>query len=101
MANLSIASEIRNQLLGLGTIKVMTWGAHNWQGGDNFLIFTVSGRHFKGKVKITLTPMDEYEIEFFKPRKVEAEKKFEGVYFDQMVDLIDGYVEYIPEYKDR
>ena len=95
---MEIAKEILNQLRVLGGYKVMSWGAHNWTGTKDALLFKVNGHHFKGVVKITLNSMDLYDIEFFKGNTTEVVKKFEGIYFDDMVDVIDKYVEYIPEY---
>ncbi len=75
MSDLRIANTIRQQLYALGKIKVMSWGANSWIGGDNFLMFKVQGFKFKGLVKITLNPMDYYEIEFMKTRSKEVVKK--------------------------
>lgn len=100
MSDLSIPKEIHNQLMTLGKIKVWSWGAHNWQGGTNFLIFNVQGLKFKGKVKISLKGDDTYTIEFFKPLATLAIKAYEGIYFDQQVEIIDNYVENDGRYKD-
>jgi len=95
---MEIAKEILNQLRVLGGYKVMSWGAHNFTAyQNNSLLFKVNGRHFKGVVKITLNSMDLYDIEFYKKVGV-ITKTIEGIYFDDMVDVIDRYVEYIPEY---
>ncbi len=91
---LQIAKTIQEQLIGLGGIKVMSWGANTWQGGKDFLQFKVQGFKFKGTVKITLHPCDYYIIEFFKPKQIEPVKKVDMAYFDEMVDIIDNYVEY-------
>jgi len=104
--SLEIANTIKQQLIGLGRIKVMSWGAHAWTGTKDALLFKVQGHHFKGIVKITLTPMDVYQIEFFKGSNKaaqlgEAIKTFDDVYFDDMVDIIDKYVEYIPAYGNK
>jgi len=95
--SLEIATTIKSQLIGLGRIKVMSWGAHNWTGTKDALLFKVQGHHFKGVVKITLKGDDTYTIEFFK-NTTEVVKTYEQVYFDDMVDIIDRYVEYIPSY---
>ena len=96
---MEIAKEILNQLRVLGGYKVMSWGAHAWTGGKDYLAFKVQGRHFKGIVKITLTPMDVYRIEFMQALPAhKVTKTMENVYFDEMVDMIDQHVEYIPEY---
>ena len=41
--------------------------------------------------------MDLYDIEFIRGKKTET---VNGIYFDEMVDVIDKRVEYIPAYKD-
>lgn len=97
MADLTVANTIREQLFAFGKMKVWSWGAHAWVGGENFLQFKVQGHHFKGIVKITLNSMDLYDIEFIKAGKVIHEVN--GIYFDQMTDIIDEYVEKIPGYK--
>ena len=95
--SMEIANTIRQQLLGLGAIKVMSWGAHAWKGGKDFLHFKVQGLKFKGYVKITLDMgRDTYIIEFFKKADITTKpvKRVEMVYFDNMVDIIDRFVEY-------
>lgn len=108
--SLEIANTIRYQLLTLGRTKVWSWGANAWTGGKNFLAFKVQGFKLKGVVKITLTSMDDYTIEFFKTRlgvtsTLETSKPYrtiEGVFFDEMVDIIDNEVEFTgADYEDR
>ena len=91
--SLEIANTIRKQLVGMGQMKVWSWGANSWTGGKDFLMFKVQGFKFKGIVKITLKFDDTYTIEFLKGRKQELVKSIEGVYFDEMTDIIDRYVE--------
>lgn len=93
MGTLQIAQTIQQQLMAGGRIKVMSWGAHNWVGGDNFLQFKVQGFLFKGIVRIVLTSMDDYTIEFYKPRTTEPFKTIEGMYCDQLTEVIDRHVE--------
>jgi len=92
MSNLAIATEIKRQLMGLGLQKVWSWGANTWAGGENFLTFKVQGFKLKGRVTITLNSMDLYDIDFIN-KKNEVIKRVEGVYFDEMVDVIDHNVE--------
>lgn len=96
--NLEIAKTIYSQLMGLGRMKVWSWGAHKWAGGTEYLQFKVSGLKFTGIVKITLHPCDYYIIEFFKPLEISPIHKIEMCYFDEMVDIIDNYVEYTGEH---
>jgi hypothetical protein len=100
--SLEIAKTIRQQLYSTGFLKVASWGAHAFYAIENGLQFYVKGRHFKGHVRIIYDyGNDLYNILFgeFKQKEWHGVKCFEGIYFDQMVNLIDREVEYIPEYK--
>lgn len=88
MSNMQIAQTILEQLGGKRFI-IMT-GAKNLGAGENYLSFKI-GRNPKGvtHVKITLTPMDLYDMEFFKVRGTSFKKvsEIDGVYFDQLQDI--------------
>ena len=95
---LSIARTIQSQLIGLGQVKVWSWGANKWKAikdeeGRSGLEFKVSGFQFKGYVRIILDWSDTYTISFINIRK-SLKGKVDGVFFDEMVDLIDSFVEY-------
>jgi len=90
--SLEVAKTIQAQLLGISKVKVWSWGAHAWTVIKDGLSFKVQGFKFCGKVAITLTPFDTYQIKFIKAKKVIEEHH--DVYFDEMVDIIDNYVEY-------
>jgi hypothetical protein len=95
---LSIARTIQSQLVGLGQVKVWSWGANKWtaykdEEGRSGLEFKVSGFKFKGYVRIILDWSDTYIISFTNIRK-SLKGKVDGVFFDEMVDLIDDFVEY-------
>ena len=96
---MTIPNTILSQLKALGGIKMMCWGATNFAGcgKERFLRFKVSGMKFKGYVKITLNYMDTYDISFIK-KNGEVEKEQENVYFDEMVDVIDNYIEKTDSY---
>ena len=123
---LEIAKTIQKQLTyGYDrNIKVMSWGAHNWAAGEDkcsnlgFLRFNVQGHHFKGLVKISLAFNDTYTVEFTKiggvkdkemsellgrtkfTQTAEVVETWTDVYFDELTERIDTYVEYIEDYKD-
>jgi hypothetical protein len=102
MPNLEVAKTILSQLRGLGMVKMMCWGANSFVGSQNFLEFKVQGFKLKGRVRVTLTSMDDYTITFYKPRGKEPYKTVEGIYFDEMVDVIDREVEYTGDnYNDK
>lgn len=95
-----VAETIRQQLLGGGRFKVMSWGVRSWscgetEKGNSFLAFRVSGFIFKGIVKIILWGNDTYTIHLVKNEKgVEVIKKeVEGVYNEDLTDVVDGLVE--------
>jgi len=94
--------EIYSQITKMGGFKLMSWGPSQFLGvimNDNpTLQFKVQGQHFKGHVRIELDrPRDAYNIHFGKFVKKSYswtnKKTEEYVYFDQMVDIIDTYVE--------
>jgi hypothetical protein len=95
--DLTIAKTIIEQLNAFGKVKVFSWGARGWTGGDNFLLFRVSGRKFQGIVKITLNGLDLYDIQFI--RGTSVKKEIKDVYFDQLTELIDEHVEKVAAYK--
>jgi len=80
-------------------------GVHVWRAIDeNTLQFKVQGRHFNGHVRISYDEgCDLYNIYFghWRNRKWENIETFDGVYCNQMVDIIDQKVEYIEAYGDR
>jgi hypothetical protein len=70
--NLEVANEILNQLGGR-RFMVMT-GAKNFVGSENSLSFKLPSKPHYVKdginaVRITLTPADDYTVEFLKIRK--------------------------------
>lgn len=97
--SIEIANIIRQQLFGLGRIKVWSWGANSWKAIPNGLSFKVQGFKFNGVVTITLMGNDTYTIRLVKSQKVV--KEFTDIYFDEMVDLIDREVEHTGENYDN
>jgi len=107
---MNIPTIIKSQLF-TDRNTVWSWGAHDWVAtAENTLSFKVNAHHFKGIVCITLNEsQDLYEIHFFDNYRIssfaknpKASKKFEpllGVYCDQMVGLIDDYIERIDAYR--
>lgn len=94
---MEIAKTIQSQLMGLGKVKVWSWGANSWVGGNDFLQFKVQGFLLKGSVRITLNGLDLYDI-VFKNTKNEVVNTLNDVFAEDMVDLIDAQVEYTGEH---
>lgn len=99
-----IADTIRQQIKYPNKYVFFSWGAHNFQfavtDDNNYptLRFKVNGMKFKGYVHIIYNPMDYYEIEFVSTHG-NLKKRVEMCYFDQLQEIIDNYVEKIPEYE--
>jgi hypothetical protein len=91
MANLTVATTILAQLGG-NHFRVMT-GAKNFIGGENDLSFRLPGSGFAkdgiNHVRITLTPLDLYDIEFsrVRGRSVKMLHRETGIYFDQLREV--------------
>jgi hypothetical protein len=56
------------------------------------LVFKPNGRYFKDFVCVTLGWDDVYQVHFMNST-YKVVKSIEGVYFDMLVDVIDGYIE--------
>jgi hypothetical protein len=56
------------------------------------LVFKPNGQYFKDFVCVTLGWDDVYQVHFMND-KYKVVKSIEGVYFDMLVDVIDGYIE--------
>lgn len=91
---MEIAQTIVSQIKALDFWAMGAWGCQNlvalpeskeFAGG---LRFKVNGMKFKGYVAIELRWVDDYTISFLN-RKGEVAKKVEGVYCDQLVEIID------------
>ena len=86
---MQVAKTIQKQL---GQKAFVMMGAKNLVGGKDYLSFKI-GRNSKGVnyIKITLTPMDLYDIEFGAIRGTTYKVKYEakGVYADMMHKIIE------------
>lgn len=89
MTDMTVSKTILEQLGGNKFI-VMT-GAKNFVGGNNTLSFRLPGgagfcKEGINGVRVTLTAMDDYTVEFIKIRKFEVKtiKTVEGVYCDNL-----------------
>ena len=97
-------------------MKVWSWGAHAFTGflpknipsiKKPTLQFAVNGHHFKGNIRIELDEgADLYNIHFGKygSRHENGWKNIssiERIYADEITEVIDQMVEYIPLYKSN
>jgi hypothetical protein len=91
--------EIINHIRPL--MKVWSWGAHAWRTiGNKGFRFAVQGHHHKGHVYVCLAADDTFTI-YFTSRKGTIKDIKTGIYVDMLIDCIDRYVEYIPQYKNN
>jgi len=82
------------QLLTHNRVIYWSWGVSRASNFNNKgLGLKVSGRYLKGWVLITLSGSDLYDIHFLKGRAKEILTSIEGIYFDELVEVIDRYIE--------
>lgn len=81
------------QILRMNPVILMSWGAHAFRTFEYGLRITVSGVKHKGWVYIVLHGSDTFEIYLTTKTNVVTDVKT-GIYFDQLVDVIDSAVEY-------
>ena len=75
-----------------------TWGvSHLFNCNNKGLLMKVNGHHHKQYVLITLGWDDTYNIHYLN-RNLKEIDKTEGIYFDQLVEVIDNRIERIGEY---
>jgi len=93
---MSIAQTILAQIKTIDPRATWAWGAKDFVATKNGLLFKSSGMvKWKGYVHITLDEgQDLYDIEFYKMRGVKrtVAAKVEGIFADQLVELIDSQV---------
>ena len=96
-------SKIEREFNPQETLQVLTYNKPIWwswgvrqKSIKNFdnrcLVFRVKGQKFRGYVCIILGWEDLYHIHYVTDT-FEFKHSVEGVYFDMLVDVIDGYIE--------
>lgn len=92
--NQEIARTICEQLGGMHRLKVMV-GARDFVAIANGLAFRIPGKNFArdsiNLIRVTLTPSDDYTVEFMRVRGARAKvvSAVRGVYCDQLVSLFE------------
>ena len=87
--SMTVANTIKDQL---GRKALAMMGAKNLVGDKNSLSFRIDRNSKKvNGIKITLTPMDLYDVEFGAIRDTDYKIKYEaeGIYVDQLHDTIE------------
>ena len=101
-----VAQTIQEQLMAGGMEKVMSWGVSQWSVGQlederPFLAMSVNGLLHQGETRIILEWSDTYTVQNMEQGKVIKEQQ--DVYFDEVTDVVDSFVEYPgsdEEYRD-
>jgi hypothetical protein len=91
-------AETLKQITHFGGFRFLSWGtSQKTNFKDKALILKVNGHHFKGYVVITLDWSDTYDVNLITTHG-NITKTFNMVYFDDLFDVIDKAIEYVPEY---
>jgi hypothetical protein len=96
--------DIFNQMVP--TMVLWSWGIHSRKVIDNrYISFAVNGRHFQGRVHVVCNAADTLDVYFTSKNRLPRSNDFklihkiEGLYCDQIAEVIDNYVEYVPSYQ--
>lgn len=93
---MSVAQTILSQIKTLDPIALFAWGAKEFINMGDGLKFKTSGMvGWKGYVYVKYDEgLDLYNVIFAKIHKYEwvVKKEVNGVYFDQLIDIIDEQV---------
>lgn len=94
--HMNVARTILDQIKTLDRFALGAWGAKEFVNMGDGLKFKTSGMTpYKGYVYVKYDHgSDLYNVEFFRIRKceVKVDKKVEGVYAEDLVDIIDRFV---------
>lgn len=91
------------QLFRSNILVFWSWGCHGFlvDNKKNVKMFrmTVNGHHHKGHVYVVVNGLDLYDVYLTKKDGTITQTSGDmGLYFDQLVEWIDGKIEMIPEY---
>ena len=92
-------AEIHQVVAGSGITRAGSWGFNNAVETvkNKAYRFTVNGYHHKGHVHIVLNFMDTFDI-YFTSNQGTIKKKQEGIYIDQLIEVLDNEIERIEDY---
>jgi len=88
------------KILSSRIIVLMSWGFQKPLNIKSGLCFSVNGFKFQGNVSIVYNEgMDLFDVTFINSENVRH--TLSSIYFDQLVDVIDDYVEHVPNYNKK
>ena len=93
MADLNVATTI---VMQLGGFKFMSMtGARDFVGGPDSVMFRIPSARRINKVRVTLTPMDTYRVEFFRIARrgcnFQLVSSADDVYADSLQDVFSHH----------
>jgi hypothetical protein len=101
--HMEVAAEIQRQILASGIAYSGSWGMHQLLGCASpehrgARRFFVDGRRFTGKVEVALLPSDTYRLRLYRRTSDVIEPyvlddKLEGVYAEDLVEILDRRIE--------
>lgn len=82
---------------------VMSWGVCKFAAlqGDSVIIFHVQGYKFNGWVKVLYDEGSDLFNIIYLSNKGDTVNEQKGIYFDELVNTIDNYVEKTQDYNKR
>jgi len=80
---------------------MFSWGFNSPRAIEGGLMFKVQGFIFKGWVKVVYNEGSDLFDIYLLTSKMEIKKEIEGVFFDELVDVIDRSVERTNDYDER
>lgn len=92
--NIEVATTIINQMGGVGKLHSVV-GAYNFVAIDQGVQFSFKGSKKTNKVVITLTPMDLYNVNFYKINMKDIDKSLipvaesDMIYADMLIELFE------------
>ena len=89
------------QILKSDTVILMSWGFNSPIVIKMGLRFSVSGFLLMGSVSVKYNEgSDLFDLTFY-TKDMQIRNTLEGIYFDQLVEVIDDQVERVNNYSDR
>ncbi|MFV0470683.1 MAG: hypothetical protein ACK5L7_01425 [Paludibacteraceae bacterium] len=96
--------EMANYILSIlkyQSMVVFSWGFNSPTALSNGLMFKIQGFIFKGWVKIIYNEGSDLFDIYLLTSKMEIKKEIEGIFFNELVDVIDSNVEKVRDYENR
>ena len=81
-----------------GTLKVITWGAHNWIKIDKYTLrFTVQAHRHTGHIYVVVNGLDYFDI-YLTTNRGNIVEIINDIDISSFINVIDEKIERIPKY---